>query len=765
MKIEASVLAILLGLAANAYPSTPAPLTTLRAVHALSNAQAEDALPVSFEATVTYFKSDEGSLFVEDGGQAIYVLATTGATLIPGDRVLINGTTQPSFRPIVRSGDIRLLQHGPPPRPTHATFGQMIQANLDCMYVTVRGLVRFAEAGRDDRAAQLELAIDGGEVGVTIDTDIPPGLPVLVDSEVEVTGVVSGQFDSKMQLVGILLRSASFQDIRIVRPAPSGARDLPIVPMDHVLSAYDVDVRSRRVRVEGTITYFHPAWMAVLQNGDKSIRVLTKEVDPLAIGAHAEATGIPAVDDGLQTLELGEIKTTGPAAPIAPLAVTWDDLASGKNAFNLVSIEGKVVSQVREEERDIYVISAGGRLLSAALRHPYVYDLKAKENLPPMREVRAGSTVRVTGVATYDDASRYNGGLTFGVLLRTANDVEVIANPSWLNVDNLVLVIGLLLAAVIAFGGWSWSLDRKVRRQATALARSIETEANLERRRSRILEDINGSRPLTEIIEQIAALVSCKLGGAPCWCQMSDGARLGDCPPQTNPERLVRHEVNSRAEQVLATLCACVAQEGLPTREQLEALAMGAGLVELAIENRRLYSDLRHRSEFDQLTDIHNRFSLEKNLDTLIAEARNRARIFGLVYIDLDGFKEVNDRYGHQAGDIYLREAAQRMKSQLRGSDMLARLGGDEFAALLPMVQSRAGAEEVAQRLERCFEAAFDVEGVELRGTASMGVAMYPEDGATRDSLLSAADAAMYVAKHARTGRAADGDGMELQHR
>jgi diguanylate cyclase (GGDEF)-like protein len=90
------------------------------------------------------------------------------------------------------------------------------------------------------------------------------------------------------------------------------------------------------------------------------------------------------------------------------------------------------------------------------------------------------------------------------------------------------------------------------------------------------------------------------------------------------------------------------------------------------------------------------------------------------------------------------------MKRQLRSHDLLARLGGDEFAALVAVVPNRAGVEEIAVRLERCFDEPFAVEGFILRGSASVGIALYPEDGATKDSLLNAADAAMYVAKHTR---------------
>jgi diguanylate cyclase (GGDEF)-like protein len=88
------------------------------------------------------------------------------------------------------------------------------------------------------------------------------------------------------------------------------------------------------------------------------------------------------------------------------------------------------------------------------------------------------------------------------------------------------------------------------------------------------------------------------------------------------------------------------------------------------------------------------------------------------------------------------------MKRQLRGVDMLARLGGDEFAVLLPQVRNRARVEEIAQRLERSFDEPFTIEGQVLLGSASIGIALYPEDGATRDDLLSAADLCMYVIKN-----------------
>jgi diguanylate cyclase (GGDEF)-like protein len=211
--------------------------------------------------------------------------------------------------------------------------------------------------------------------------------------------------------------------------------------------------------------------------------------------------------------------------------------------------------------------------------------------------------------------------------------------------------------------------------------------------------------------------------------------------------RIVRHEIAARSGPALGVFFAGLAPLSEPSTNEFEALSAGVRLASLAIENRRIYSDMLYRSDFDLLTDVHNRFSLEKHLDNQIEKAHASTTIFGLVYIDLDGFKQVNDLYGHHVGDLYLQEASLRMKRQLRAHDVLARMGGDEFTVLLTRVHSRADVQEIALRLKHCFDASFMVDGQKLSGSASVGIALYPEDGATKDSLLSVADAAMYRAK------------------
>jgi diguanylate cyclase (GGDEF)-like protein len=174
---------------------------------------------------------------------------------------------------------------------------------------------------------------------------------------------------------------------------------------------------------------------------------------------------------------------------------------------------------------------------------------------------------------------------------------------------------------------------------------------------------------------------------------------------------------------------------------------MGIQLTAVTIAHTHLYANLVHRSAFDQLTDIPNRFHLEQRLRELLQNPSAGGSHFALIYIDLDHFKQINDNYGHAAGDLFLQHVVQRMKNQLRPEDMLARLGGDEFAALVLDIPDHAHAMEIIARLERAFERPFQIENRLIPGAASMGVALCPQDGVSFDTLLKAADTRMYAVK------------------
>jgi diguanylate cyclase (GGDEF)-like protein len=764
--------------ASGAWAQPPGQITTLQAVARLTNTQASRHLPISFEATVTYYRAYERNLFVQDGDSAIYVRPAVVHRLIPGDRIRVRGTMHESFRPYVESADITLLGHGPLPKPFQPSFGQMIRAETDCKLVTVRAVIQSADLAPNTQApistTELSILMDGGHADATIDSDDPTRLKDLLDDEVEITGVQSGVFDNKMQQTGILLHVQSLNQVKILKRADVDPWSIAVTSMDRILAGYRVRDESNRLLVHGTITYYQPGVALVLQDGSKSLWINTDTWTPLRLGDVADTIGFPAVENGFLTLTRSEIHETSTRAPVTPSLFTWRQLAQGGNdghshVFDLVSVEGQVVTEVRQATQDEYVLESDGHLLSAILRHP---GSVSRTPLAPMKEVPLGSRVRVTGICMLADANPFNGEVPFNILMRNFDDIVVVARPPWLNVRHLLLIVALLFGVVIAIGVRSWALEHKVRQKTAALA-------YLEQRRSCILEDINGSRPLSEIIERITEIVSFKLHGAACWCEIADGARLGTPgsptagdpierslassggtaplgrsgrkrPPKITSQRIIQLDIPGRSGAVLGAIFAAINRFNKPCAEEAEALSLGAGLATLAIETSRLYSDLVHRSEFDLLTDVPNRFSLEKQLQSLIVQARQSADVLGFIFIDLDQFKQVNDEFGHQVGDLYLQEAALRMKRQLRPGDTLARLGGDEFAVVVSTVRNRSEVEEIALRLECCFAEPFAIAGRIIHGSASLGIALYPEDAASEDSLLSKADAAMYAVKQSR---------------
>jgi diguanylate cyclase (GGDEF)-like protein len=673
------------------------------------------------------------------------------------------GTTKAEFRTIVVAKSVTLEHHGTPPPPTPATFDQLIRGDMDARLVTVSATVRDADTvvNQSVRSTLMQLHTDGGEIDAAVDVDNQEVLGSLLDADVQITGAASGRFDAKLQQTGIVLHVGSMDGIKVLRRAAASPWDMPITPMDQILANYHVTNSSKRVRVHGTITYYRPGSAAVLQEGDKSLWLITTSIAPLHVGNAADATGFPDLHDGLLVLDSAEIQDSGKAASIAPKPVTWDQLATSRDLFDLVTIEGDVVAEVRGAAQDEYVLRSNGDLFSAIYKHP-ASDGSDSETPLPMKHVAPGSRVRITGVCFTNATSPLEARVPFDILLRSPDDIAVVAAAPWFTVGTLAKIAGLLFIVVLAVSIWVWLLRRRVRQQTAAITVQSEADAEqqrriaqLEQRRSRVLEDINSSRPLGDVVEHIIEMVSYMLNGAPCWCQVTEGPLLGHPPAKKTGFRIISREIHSRTGLVLGMLYAALESMDANEKEEQEALTAGVRLATLSIETRKLYSDLVHRSEFDLLTDMYNRFSLDHHLLEMIDKAKETGSSFGLIYVDLDDFKLVNDMYGHHIGDLYLQEVSRRMKRQLRTGDVLGRLGGDEFAALVTVVRGRIDVEEIAQRLERCFDAPFALDGYHLNGAASVGMAIYPVDGTTSDSLLTAADAAMYSAKNSKrtTGR------------
>lgn len=167
----------------------------------------------------------------------------------------------------------------------------------------------------------------------------------------------------------------------------------------------------------------------------------------------------------------------------------------------------------------------------------------------------------------------------------------------------------------------------------------------------------------------------------------------------------------------------------------------------LSISLRRANRQLHYLGTHDALTNLPNRQQLSLRIGQAIAECSRRESPFAVLFIDLDGFKSINDSLGHSVGDDLLKACAERLRQDVPPTAMVARLGGDEFVIVVEHVVEPSSAEALANGVLRRLSEEIDVNGLPLRVSASVGVAFYPRDGSNAGELLHSADAAMYVAK------------------
>jgi diguanylate cyclase (GGDEF)-like protein len=185
---------------------------------------------------------------------------------------------------------------------------------------------------------------------------------------------------------------------------------------------------------------------------------------------------------------------------------------------------------------------------------------------------------------------------------------------------------------------------------------------------------------------------------------------------------------------------------------------MSVAIEQIVAANRdrlRLQEDLAYQAAHDSLTELPNRAQAIRLINAALARARRSSAIIALLFVDLDGFKAVNDNFGHRAGDDVLRCISHRMQATIRGGDTVARLGGDEFVVLLEPIDTQSSAVEIAERLVvAAAEPITTAAGVIVRIGASVGIAITPDGAADAEQLLHEADVAVYRAKAAGRGRA-----------
>lgn len=171
------------------------------------------------------------------------------------------------------------------------------------------------------------------------------------------------------------------------------------------------------------------------------------------------------------------------------------------------------------------------------------------------------------------------------------------------------------------------------------------------------------------------------------------------------------------------------------------------GIMSDITARRKEEEAIRKQAFHDSLTNLANRILFNDRLNMALRRAKRTQKIVAVIVLDLDHFKDVNDRWGHAAGDLLLKEVANRLADQVRDTDTVARPGGDEFSVALSSLTSIEDARQIVEKIEASFYQPFHLDSIDVYVTASMGIALYPDHGDDLDILIKKADKAMYEAK------------------
>jgi diguanylate cyclase (GGDEF)-like protein len=329
--------------------------------------------------------------------------------------------------------------------------------------------------------------------------------------------------------------------------------------------------------------------------------------------------------------------------------------------------------------------------------------------------------------------------------------------------------------------------------ESARIARQAE---RLEQDRKTILELVANDQPLDRIVAAMADAVAGHLPGSLCTIRIedSDDARISIYPdfPASLTAALERVDIASvnptlasapigslssdrewlrfiqtsgelpfrhyravpvlRSSRLTGNIISLFAQEGPDRLAEEKLLESWGRFASLAVERRGLYEQLSFRAQYDSLTGLLNRASLYERLASWIrADAAGQAPM-AVIYLDLDSFKEINDSYGHGAGDKVLQHVSAHILKSVRLSDIVARIGGDEFVIVLPGVSERSEASRIGNNVVAAIERPLAFGGRELSIGASFGVSVYPADGDNTDALLKIADENMYRVKIVHRG-------------
>ena len=491
-------------------------LHTIAAVRGLSVEQTQQKIPVRLRGVVTFFDDTIFSRFMQDETAGIYLQYPTNVippALMPGQVVEVTGVGAPGeYAPVVMVKEMRPTGEASLPTPKPVTYEQLAGGAEDSQFVEITGIVRSVRPVSKTPYYHIEITTGDGRLSVYAKVLPVQNFQELLDSTVRVRGVCSPQFNHQRQLFAIRLMVPRGEDLKIVIPAPSAPFVSPARSIGSLLQFTPQGSYGHRVKIAGTVIYFEPGKTLFLQddNAHHGVELQTKDQMPLAVGDRVEALGFVSQGDYTPLLEDTIYRKTATGRPLSPVRLTIDETLKGEHDCQLIQVSARLIDRTQRGNEQILILQEGRFIFQASLKQADGFDsFSALEN---------GSRVAVTGVCRIDPGEWEAGenwrAKAFGILLRSPQDVAVIAAPSWWTLKKVLWMAGALGVATLGAFGWVAILRRQVIERSRELEIQIQKRQHAEQRRkieqerARVAHDLHddlGSR-LTEV-NMLAALV------------------------------------------------------------------------------------------------------------------------------------------------------------------------------------------------------------------------------------------------------------------
>jgi len=335
----------------------------------------------------------------------------------------------------------------------------------------------------------------------------------------------------------------------------------------------------------------------------------------------------------------------------------------------------------------------------------------------------------------------------------TVTGTQILAASAWFTTQRSAWLVSSLFFATITGVAWAFILRRRVRQQTEVITRKLKNEMALEEKYRNIFErNLTGLYVATQSGEILDCNDACsRILGFHGRKNLMDNRRLAEaiiCKIHSNSSEtsftVASEEKFERPDGTEGwALCSI-----RPTERSDDGVQIFEGSLVDITERKRAEEQIQTLAYFDPLTGLANRTLARDRLSQSLAAAKRHRERMGILYLDIDSFKIVNDCLGHSVGDELLQHIAKRLRCCAREEDTIARLGGDEFLIALGPIETYSDVAVIAERIARELTPPFDLHGHSFTVTSSIGISIFPDHGENVETLIKNADAAMYASKN-----------------